>query len=304
MDDRTRYFWVLFGRWSLSISIALLFPIQLMVGAVQHDVAEKMSAAGLESDFGLILNARANLDAAEKEYDELNREKIGLEARIGESETKYKTLQSRLAQAIAPEASSIQEQEDAEAANALQVGVMMATSELALVDEKIKLAKSEIDKNRALLPIWQNVNGVRQSAPFSWLCGTIICPINTPPVIMPFFLIFSSGFFGAILFQMILLVYPNSEIGLVPGTSYSLRVLLGGVIAMALFVVLASGSAILGSSEALFDGRGNIYALSSIGILAGMFSDRVAGWLSGSADSFLSRGNRSTRVPAEKQISE
>ena len=54
-------------------------------------------------------------------------------------------------------------------------------------------------------------------------------------------------------------------------------------------VVLGGGTAVLGTSGGFGDGEANFLAFCAIGILAGMFSDRVAQWLSGRADAFFSR---------------
>ncbi|MGZ8997946.1 MAG: hypothetical protein ACXW2T_03720, partial [Allosphingosinicella sp.] len=61
--------------------------------------------------------------------------------------------------------------------------------------------------------------------------------------------------------------------------SYGGRILLGGLIALGVFVLLFSGVAVLGGSESNANSH-NLMAYAAIGILSGMFSDQAAGWLS------------------------
>jgi hypothetical protein len=111
-----------------------------------------------------------------------------------------------------------------------------------------------------------------------------------PPPIVQILLAFVSGMFGTLLITLVLVVYPNSDLKLsTGGGGYEARIFLGGLISICVFVVLGGGTAVLGTSRGFGDGEANFLAFTAIGILAGMFSDRVAQWLSGRADSFFSR---------------
>ena len=111
-----------------------------------------------------------------------------------------------------------------------------------------------------------------------------------PPAVMHILLAFVSGMFGALLVTLVLVVYPQNDLKLsTGGGGYAARIFLGGLISICIFVVLGGGTAVLGTSGGVGDGDANFLAFCSIGILAGMFSDRVAQWLSGRADAFFSR---------------
>lgn len=118
---------------------------------------------------------------------------------------------------------------------------------------------------------------------FSWL----------PPALMQILLCFVSGLFGALLITLILVVYPNNDFSFVGSNSYWSRILLGGLIAVGVFVVIGGGVAVLGSSQSLMDGSANYLSFCAIGLLAGMFSDRVARWLSARADAFIQQNSGS-----------
>ncbi|USI75051.1 hypothetical protein [Sphingomonas morindae] len=55
-----------------------------------------------------------------------------------------------------------------------------------------------------------------------------------------------------------------------------------------MLVVLSGGSAVLGSASSIATGSNNYMAFCAIGILAGIFSDRVAARLSARANAFFS----------------
>jgi hypothetical protein len=101
-------------------------------------------------------------------------------------------------------------------------------------------------------------------------------------------LAFASGLFGALLITLVLVVYPKNDLTLSSGEGgYGARILLGGLISICVFVVLGGGTAVLGTSGAFAEGEANFLAFCAIGILAGMFSDRVANWLSARAETFF-----------------
>ena len=122
-----------------------------------------------------------------------------------------------------------------------------------------------------------------------------------PPAVMHILLAFVSGMFGALLVTLVLVVYPQNELKLsTGGGGYAARIFLGGLISICVFVVLGGGTAVLGTSGGFGDGDANFLAFCSIGILAGMFSDRVAQWLSGRADAFFSRKGLDQSKPEPK----
>lgn len=122
----------------------------------------------------------------------------------------------------------------------------------------------------------------------SWYLGGGLL-IDYPPALLQIILSFVSGTFGALLLTLVLIVYPNSGFSVATSGGYGARVLLGGLIALCVYVVLSGGSVVLGSSDPV-QGSANAMAYCAIAILAGMFSDRVAAWLSARADSFFSIG--------------
>jgi hypothetical protein len=111
--------------------------------------------------------------------------------------------------------------------------------------------------------------------------------VAMPPALMQIVLSFASGTFGGLLLTLVLVVYPNNDLNLVKGEGYGTRILLGGLISVCVFVVLSGGTAVLGTSSAYSDGKANYLTFCAIGILAGMFADRVAHWLSANADNFF-----------------
>jgi hypothetical protein len=103
--------------------------------------------------------------------------------------------------------------------------------------------------------------------------------VYVPPALMAIILAFASGLFGALLITLVIFVYPDNKFNFTRSASYGGRILLGGLIALGIFVLLFSGVAVLGGSEANANSH-NLMAYSAIGILSGMFSDQAAGWLS------------------------
>lgn len=123
----------------------------------------------------------------------------------------------------------------------------------------------------------------------SWYLGGDLL-IDFPPALLQIILSFVSGAFGALLLTLVLIVYPNSQFTITSNGGYGARTLLGGLIALCVYVVLNGGSAVLGTTAAAASGTSNYMAFCAIGILAGMFSDRVAAWLSARADAFFRSG--------------
>jgi hypothetical protein len=68
---------------------------------------------------------------------------------------------------------------------------------------------------------------------------------------------------------------------------YYKRVFLGGLVAVTVFIVLTGGASILGGSE-VAESDANVMSFTAIALLAGMFSDTVADWLSARAKTMFS----------------
>ncbi|RYD48909.1 MAG: hypothetical protein EOP60_14820, partial [Sphingomonadales bacterium] len=111
---------------------------------------------------------------------------------------------------------------------------------------------------------------------------------HIPPSLMQITLCFLSGLFGALLITLVLLVYPNNDLSFTSTNSFWNRILLGGLIAVGVFVMIAGGVGVLGSSEAILSGQNNFLSFCAIGMLAGGFSDRFAKWLSDNATMLVS----------------
>ncbi|HYJ82602.1 MAG TPA: hypothetical protein VEW26_07165, partial [Allosphingosinicella sp.] len=103
--------------------------------------------------------------------------------------------------------------------------------------------------------------------------------VYVPPALTGIILATASGLFGALLITLILFVYPDNRYKFTRTKSYFGRILLGGLIALGVFVLMFSGVAVLAGPNASGSAQ-NLIAYGGIGILAGMFSDQAAGWLS------------------------
>jgi len=110
--------------------------------------------------------------------------------------------------------------------------------------------------------------------------------IDFPPPVLQLLLSASAGAFGALLITLILLVYPKTALSFSSSSGFWERIMLGGFIAVCVYIVLLGGTAVLGTAS--FDqGGANYMTFCAISVLAGMFSDRVAHWLSQRADLFF-----------------
>jgi hypothetical protein len=119
--------------------------------------------------------------------------------------------------------------------------------------------------------------------------------VYVPPALMAIILAFASGLFGALLITLVIFVYPDNKFNFTKSASYGGRILLGGLIALGIFVLLFSGVAVLGGSESNANSH-NLMAYAAIGILSGMFSDQAAGWLS-DRSTFASPGSGPSSPP-------
>lgn len=147
-----------------------------------------------------------------------------------------------------------------------------AATALSDTQQKVSTSFSEMD---VLLSNWMVVGGLL---------------ILFPPALLQILLTFFSGLFGAILVTLVLLVYPRSQFDITASKETWARVFLGGLIALCVYIVLLGGTAVTGSSTGLSGAGTNYMAFCGIGILAGMFSDRVAFWLSDRANAFFRKG--------------
>jgi hypothetical protein len=161
----------------------------------------------------------------------------------------------------------------------------LQSSDLALADAdlRIRTAQELIAKSAKAGDALMIVTLLDQSF-VGWFGITHI-----PPALMQIVLCFLSGLFGALLITLVLLVYPNNNLSFTQTNSFWNRILLGGLIAVGVFVMIAGGVAVLGSSEAILNGQNNFLSFCAIGMLAGGFSDRFARWLSDNATLLVSK---------------
>lgn len=118
-----------------------------------------------------------------------------------------------------------------------------------------------------------------------WLGGTLL--VETPPTMLQVLLAVVAGAFGALLITLVLIVYPNNELR-TPSVARPIpRIALGAMIAMCVYIVLLGGTAVLGATTGVGAAGTNYMGFCAISVLAGMYSDRVAGWLSEKADNFF-----------------
>jgi hypothetical protein len=121
--------------------------------------------------------------------------------------------------------------------------------------------------------------------------------VYVPPALTGIILASVSGLFGALLITLILFVYPDNAYKFTRTKSYFGRILLGGLIALGVFVLMFSGVSVLSGPNASGSAQ-NLIAYAGIGILAGMFSDQAAGWLS---DRSMFRPDPDAGAPAAAQ---
>ena len=175
------------------------------------------------------------------------------------------------------------------AARQATIAEQAVDARLARVRADIQQAQASLAETRSL----QQAFGELKALGGSWLVGGGAF-VSLPPSVMQIVVAFFAGAFGALLITLVLAVYPRSGLGLSGGASYYARILLGGLISVCVYVALAGGTAILGDSRPFESGQMNVMSFSTVGLLAGMFSDRVALWFSERADVFF------TRPPADE----
>jgi hypothetical protein len=137
---------------------------------------------------------------------------------------------------------------------------------------------------KRLDPVRAHFRVLDSLAPPDWFPGRFA---DYPPFIVHVLLSFFAGMFGALLITMVFVVYPSKLRERVSAKLYYKRVFLGGLVAVTVFIVLTGGASILGTGEASQAGT-NVMSFTAIGLLAGMFSDTVADWLSARAKTMFS----------------
>lgn len=176
------------------------------------------------------------------------------------------------------------EQADRDLAAARRKVETLGVSVTSLASEIEKAEKASADA-QSLRAAFNEMNVLRGS----WLLGAGIM-VPFPPTLMQFILAFSAGMFGALLITLVLSVYPKHEFSFAASEGFKNRILLGGMISLCVYIVLGGGSAILGTADPFSGGQANVMTFSAVGVLAGMFSDKVAVWLAARAD-VLFRGD-------------
>lgn len=180
-------------------------------------------------------------------------------------------------------------QEEAEHFSKSSEAHYAALAQLNAVKRRLAYAKAQLDANQTL-----SDNEAKAERSFGdmdvllqrWLLfGPTL--VKFPPPLLQILLTFVSGLFGALLVTLILIVYPSNKISNATKARSGARTFLGGCIAICVYVVILSGTAVLGSGNTSSGAGTNYMAFCGIGVIAGMFSDRVAGWLSKQADSFF-----------------
>ncbi len=155
-------------------------------------------------------------------------------------------------------------------------------------DQEIKILQAEIDRQvkdrNRIDPARVHFTLLEPLETPDWFPTNFV---NYPPFIVHVLLTFFSGMFGALLITMVFVVYPSKLRERVSAKLYYKRVFLGGLVAVTVFIVLTGGASILGGSE-VSENDANVMSFTAIGLLAGMFSDTVADWLSARAKTMFS----------------
>jgi len=169
-----------------------------------------------------------------------------------------------------------------------------ATTALKAVQDEASETAKAVSEAQTLRVAFGEMNVLRSS----WLlAGGILTEF--PPTMMQIVLAAFAGAFGALIITLVLTVYPQTKFSFAAGGGYFARILLGGLISLCVFIILSGGSAILGTTDPFNGAQANVMTFSAVGLLAGMFSDRVAHWLSDRADAFFTRKNAEGGQAAE-----
>ncbi len=166
--------------------------------------------------------------------------------------------------------------------------------DLATKEAVVKAEQEQLARAGAIAENMQDVRLLDQSVlgvlRLTWI----------PPATMQIVLTFISGLFGSLLVTLVLAVYPNNDLHFTGSSSYWNRILLGGVIALGVYIVLGGGLAVLSAGRADPDGATNFLSFCAIGMMAGMFSDKFAGWLSDNAEKLTARSNAGKEANAPR----
>lgn len=162
-------------------------------------------------------------------------------------------------------------------------------AELKVAQEALTAGRTKVQESTALSDAFDEMKALSSS----WLPGGAVFE-SFSPLLLQIMLALAAGAFGALLLTLILSVYPKNEFRFTTGRGFEARILLGGLISVCVYVVLSGGSAILGTAGSLGDAPANVMTFCAVGVLAGMFSDRVAFWLSDRADVFFSKTQAET----------
>lgn len=163
-----------------------------------------------------------------------------------------------------------------------------ATTALKAVQDEAAQTAKAVSEAQALRTAFGEMNVLRSS----WLlAGGILAEF--PPTMMQIILAAFAGAFGALIITLVLAVYPRTQFSFTSSGGYFARILLGGLISLCVYIILSGGTAILGTADPFNGAQANVMTFSAVGLLAGMFSDRVAHWLSDKADTFFARNGDS-----------
>lgn len=159
-----------------------------------------------------------------------------------------------------------------------------AYNQLQATRASITATREKVREGQALRAAFEEMGVLRRD----WLPGAALL-VYFPPTLVQILLALVSGLFGALLITLVLAVYPKSSVKFAGGEGFGARILLGGLIAVGVFIVLRGGVSVLGTPAELSTAPSNVMTFCALGILAGMFSDRVAFWLSEKAEIFFAR---------------
>lgn len=170
-----------------------------------------------------------------------------------------------------------------------------AQAEIGRVVEELAVKEKDVADAAELSATFDDTIVLRQS----WfMLGVGAVLVDFPPSMLQILLAFVSGLFGALLVTLVLVVYPQAAFaGVSAGQEYHSRLLLGGLISVGAYVILGAGSAVLGNTNPFGQSQPNFMTFCAVGVLAGMFSDRVAGWLSDRANTFFKTGDATQDMP-------
>lgn len=168
----------------------------------------------------------------------------------------------------------------------------------ALTVERARLDSLEVELAQAAGSVDGAAEGLRaafQDYAFIQRVGLLEWLVSAPPFLTQLLLVTVSGAFGAVLVLLIVLVYPDNEISLARGEGFFARIALGSIVAIAFYVILTSGVAVIQGDPGIASDA-NVMAFALVGLLAGAFANKVARWLTNHSDSFLGIDSLSGRT--------